>query len=1018
MPRPTFQRLEELFNRAVDLTPAERAAFLELECAGEPELRSALEDMLRHDTTEDGRLASPVAGVASRFRHEAPTLPAAAAPSATVAPAVLPQVPGYELLEELGRGGMGVVYKARQNGLNRLVALKMLLPFAVPTAEQLARFRTEAEALARLSHPNVVPIYEIGECPAGPYFSMEYVPGPNLAAFLDGRPCDPAAAARLVEVLAGAIDAVHRCGIVHRDLKPGNVLMAPRKDAIGIDVSRGDGRPSLAAFEPKITDFGLAKDQSARQALTRSGTTLGTPCYMAPEQASGRGKVVGPAADLYSLGAILYEMLTGRPPFEGTTPIATLARLVSDDPPPPSRLRPGLPRDLITICMKCLEKSPRGRYATAKDLAEDLRRFQHGESIRARPIGPIGRTYRWCRRRPLVAALIALCIVLVVAFVVTVSVYDVLLGEALNRAEIKSEEERREIVNLDVTIGITELEKGDTYSAVLRFTEALRRDDGHSERNHRIRIGTALQQSPHLVQLLVPGKDLLCARLTEDGGQIATVGEDQAVEIWDVARGRMNVPALQHDGTVTGGAFSPDGRSLATVVAGGKALAWNLDDGTWRTLIGARGPEIRALAFHRDGRLALVRGKQSELDVCDLSEKEPMTAVVPLVTSGIETALAEDGRRLFTLAASGIGQVWDVASGKAVGVTLKTASGVTRCALSPDGLRVAVVEPGNTIRIGDVETGKWLVGPLRCRFPVYAVVFSPNGDKVLTAGSGHTALIWKVATGELLAALAPEDSEIGYARFSPDGTLLVTGDRIRGARVWNATTGRPLTPPLRHGGPLLAAAFSADGRRLVTAGKTGVVCVWTLLPDLEIDSSDSAEQPPVESVLGTGLLPLRSASGLSETQGRTVNGNVVVRAVPGGVRVHDSTTGQPIGLLMPHGSAVRFAAFSANSSILFTADADRNARAWDSVTGEPLTRTRRLPRDIIRIDGPAEKVICAGGKEFSWSLSETRESAARLSVLAQVLACGSIDEARQQQAFDADHLRSAWDTLQKMPVEK
>jgi len=408
MPQPSFERLEELFHRATELPDADVTAFLDRECAGQPELRKALEEMLRHDrrdTTEDGPLVSPVGDVASKLRHEAPTM--LAAPGSTPASSATPQIPGYEIMEVLGRGGMGVVYKARQVGLNRLVALKML-PLAVPTSEQLGRFRNEAEALARLNHPNVVRIYEVGETSIGPFFSMEYVTGPNLSAYLDGRPCEAASAARLVQLIAGAIDAVHQRGIVHRDLKPGNVLLAPRRDPSNAETPAAAARLTLGDYEPKITDFGLAKSQTQVRALTRTGTTLGTPCYMAPEQAYGRGKLVGPLADIYSLGAILYEMLTGRPPFEDVSPLVTMARLVRDDPPHPSQLRPGLPRDLITICLKCLEKSPRRRYASASALAEDLRRFLAHEPILARPVGPIGRTLRWCRRRPLVASLIAL----------------------------------------------------------------------------------------------------------------------------------------------------------------------------------------------------------------------------------------------------------------------------------------------------------------------------------------------------------------------------------------------------------------------------------------------------------------------------------------------------------------------------------------------------------------------------------------------------------------------------------
>ncbi len=278
-------------------------------------------------------------------------------------------VPGYEVLGELGRGGMGVVYKARQVGLNRTVALKMILVAECAGGQDRARFKAEGEAVARLQHPNVVQIHEVGEHDDRPFFSMEFVDGGSLAHKARGGPLPPRAAAGLVETLARAMHAAHEYGVVHRDLKPANVLLS------------ADGTP-------KIADFGLAKRLDVDAGQTRTGSVLGTPSYMAPEQADGRTKEVGPAADVYALGAILYELLTGRPPFKGETAMHTLFQVLSVEPVPPARLRTGVPADLNVICLKCLEKNPRDRYASAAALAEDLRRFLNGEVIAARPAGP------------------------------------------------------------------------------------------------------------------------------------------------------------------------------------------------------------------------------------------------------------------------------------------------------------------------------------------------------------------------------------------------------------------------------------------------------------------------------------------------------------------------------------------------------------------------------------------------------------------------------------------------------
>ncbi len=302
------------------------------------------------------------------------------------APPNIPSVAGYEVLGELGRGGMGVVYKARQLRLNRIVALKMVLAGNQASPEAGLRFLAEAESVARLHHPHIVQIFAFGDCDGRPYFEMEYVAGGSLSDRLDGAPRPPRDAARLIEILSRAIHEAHRLGIVHRDLKPANILLT----ADGI---------------PKIADFGLAKWLDVETGLTRTQLIVGSPSYMAPEQAGQSSTPIGPAADVYSLGAILYELLTGRPPFQAATVLETLEQVRSDEPIPPSRLRPKLPRDLVTICLKCLEKEPARRYASSIELADDLRRFEAGQTIRARPVGAHERLWRWCRREPLVASL-------------------------------------------------------------------------------------------------------------------------------------------------------------------------------------------------------------------------------------------------------------------------------------------------------------------------------------------------------------------------------------------------------------------------------------------------------------------------------------------------------------------------------------------------------------------------------------------------------------------------------------
>jgi serine/threonine protein kinase len=325
----------------------------------------------------------------------------------------------FTLLRELGAGGMGVVYLAEQPGLKRLVALKVIRHGINATAEEVGRFCTEAQAVARLQHPNIVQVFEVGEADGMPYLVLEYVAGGSLAQHLDGKPQPVRICAKLVEMMARAVQAAHTNGIIHRDLKPGNILLQPadhRTMVPGMAVTQVEpSQPvaDLADALPKVADFGLAKcvegdaSQPSRNSATITGDWVGTPSYMAPEQAATPRQPIGPAADVYALGAILYEMLTGRPPFLAESALETVMQVLHKEPVPVRSLQPTVPRDLETICHKCLEKSQTRRYGSALELADDLLRFLRGETIRARPAGVVEKALRWVRRYPAAAGLLA-----------------------------------------------------------------------------------------------------------------------------------------------------------------------------------------------------------------------------------------------------------------------------------------------------------------------------------------------------------------------------------------------------------------------------------------------------------------------------------------------------------------------------------------------------------------------------------------------------------------------------------
>jgi hypothetical protein len=343
----------------------------------------------------------------------------------------LPQVPGYEVEAVLGRGGMGVVYKARHLALKRTVALKMLAAGHSPPGER-ERFRAEAEAVARLQHPNIVQIHEVGEADGRPFIALEYVAGGSLDERLAGQPLPPRDAARLVAALAEAMHLAHSRNLVHRDLKPANVLLA------------GESNAPVGQCQPKVTDFGLVRQLDADSGQTFDGVVMGTPSYMAPEQAEGRARSAGPAADVYALGAILYECLTGRPPFQGATPLETLVQVRSREPAAPSVLNRQVPRDLETICLKCLRKEPERRYSSAPELADDLGRFVRGEPVAARPVGRPERVAKWVRRNPTVAGLSAVAALALVVGTVVSLLFGIEAGrkaDELGRQTIQLQEQ-------------------------------------------------------------------------------------------------------------------------------------------------------------------------------------------------------------------------------------------------------------------------------------------------------------------------------------------------------------------------------------------------------------------------------------------------------------------------------------------------------------------------------------------------------------------------------------------------
>jgi serine/threonine protein kinase len=677
------------------------------------------------DPKSSGR-APPLAGE--------PTLPPTAPEAATAAPAAAahdgagrPFPPGYELLAELGRGGMGVVYKARHTKLNRTVALKMVLAGGHAGKDELARFLTEAEAVARLDHPNIVPLYEFGEHAGLPFFTLEFVAGGTLATRLAGARLAPREAARVVALIARAMHCAHQAGIVHRDLKPANVLLAK------------DGTP-------KVADFGLARRVEVGPGLTATGAVLGTPSYMAPEQADGKGKEAGPAADVYALGAILYECLTGRPPFKAATHLDTLMQVVSAEPVPPRQIRPKVPRDLDTICLKCLEKDPAKRYPTALALAADLRRHLDHEPIRARRTGVWERTAKFVRRQPVLATLLVL-------------------------------------VSLGVILGMAQ-----TIYTSWRFGQLM------DPKNHMPPAPVSGNAAPAVqppavrpppsqtktIRHVLPasGQRLWCVAFSPDGKTLAAAGDEGAVRLWASPLNTVPtfVPPLKgHDDSILALAFAPDGTTFATGSADRTVKVWETAARREKHTLSGHRRRVLAVAFSPNGKSLASAGDDEVIKLWDAATGAPLRDLRGHTDSVNGLAFAPGGKALASAGHDGAVLLWDPTAGK-VRHTLRGHAGPVRAvAFSSDGKTLATGGADGGVQLWDAETGAKLDRlDSGARAPrVAGLAFGPGG-RLLAAARENDVRVWEVETRKSSPAQVFSGSAGGLrcVAVSPDGKVI------------------------------------------------------------------------------------------------------------------------------------------------------------------------------------------------------------------------------------------------------
>ncbi|MGC4033591.1 MAG: serine/threonine-protein kinase [Tepidisphaeraceae bacterium] len=884
-----------------------------------------------------------------------------------LADAPLPAIAGYELISVLGRGGIGVVYAARHLRLGRRVAIKMLLSGDFATGNEMRRFAREAKSIAALRHPHIVQIFDFGEHEGRPFFSMELLEGGTLAEKMAGKALPPREAAEVIATLALAIETAHAAGIVHRDLKPANILLSSN----GV---------------PKVSDFGLAF-QAEDLSITRLGEPMGTPSYMAPEQVTGKPEASRPTVDVYALGAVLYETLTGRPPFLGTTASDTHQRVIHELPIPPSRLQAGVPRDLDTICAKCLEKEPHRRYGTAAEMAADLQRFLRHEPIKARPLSYVGQAIRWRRRHPGVAAAL-LTVLLLLGVLVFGSLFASTYFHKLERQQTLLALEKSRLAEAN-DVARTEAEQARQTESLLRQQaedkgSQLRRTLYFAQMNLAGHAANSPSGLGRVRQWLAPWETSfpdprewewfylngLCHRdlrtllghtagvfsMARDptSSRVASAGADGLILIWDVPTGERLMTLRGHEREVVTVAWSPDGKKIASASYDESIVIWDAVTGAMVRKIAAPPDALWKLAWNPGGdRIASV-GSNPSIFVWDATTGQEIARIGTVPAGFQAVAWSPDGRRIASGGPDFNIYLWDAVSGKNTATLAAHVNFVTDIAWSPDGRHFASASNDSQIKIWNADRGtveRSLVGH---SMGVTHVAWNAHDKRLASSGSDQTVRIWDTDTGQNLTTYRGHTQPITSVVWNDDGTLTSSSfdDTLKvwpikpddefasfrqesfGTRAmswshdakWIATTDEQNTVSIRNA--------RTHERRIVLRGAADTLNAIAWNPDDSRLAAAGSDQTVWIWNVETGAL---TASLPAQLIVRALAWSLDNRLASGGddavVRLWDLPNAREAKSLRGHISAVRSLTWSADSTLLASGSDDATINIWDAGTG-------------------------------------------------------------------------------------